>query len=233
MRPFILPLVFGVAFTLVNCNLLAVDFSGSLDVVFDNITLFSTNGTSKVRSSLTLELPLLPGDHELTVNNQTEIYHLFDVECGGMGGVSCRVNSTADISLPVEILCGDTFMKTSVFVPYNATTVVSLEGICTSAQVTIGDWTTTVNVTPVFVDQIAGAGPGSVEVYRDGELILNKTVNRDARFPELKPGEYDVRVFPNTNLSGKLVIEGAELAQYKYWVVASLVAVSMGLLFKG
>ncbi|MBR9681831.1 MAG: hypothetical protein GOV00_03465 [Candidatus Altiarchaeota archaeon] len=232
MRQFVLPLVFGVAFTLMSSNLLAVDFSGELTVLFDNETLFETNGSSKVRSSVTLELPVLPGEHILTVNNQSTIYHLFEVDCVGYGGVFCEVNSSTDLTLPVSILCGDTFLRTTIFAPQNITTTISLEGICTSAIVEMGDWTSTLNVTPVFKNQVLNAGPGSVGVYRDGELILNKTVNKHAVFPELAPGEYTIEL-SGSNTSGKLIIETVKFSSYEYLVTAFLVLLSMGLFFRG
>ena len=169
----------------------------------------------------------------LVVNNHSIIYHLFDLNCSGYGGVFCEVNAKTGLSLPVNLVCGNHQLKTQIIAPANITTTLSLGGICTTAQVEIGDWIEVLNVTPVFKNQIMNAGPGIVEVYVEGDLVLNKTVNEHASFPELEAGEYDVTIISDTTVTGKLIMEDLSLSDYKYSIVLLILLISVVLFFKG
>ena len=180
------------------------------------------------------ELPhAVPGNHELKVNNQTVTYDLFDIQCHGIGGVYCNLTAHSDVNVPVEILCGDTFQKSIIFLKKNTTSTVVLDASCNQAQLSVGDWSRTLNVTPVFYDQIFDVGPVQIEIYRDGQLVLNKTVNHHAVFPELEPGAYTIKILDSRNTTGLLLIGEEEPKKVSYAVAGLLTLLSMGLFFKG
>jgi len=225
-----LPLVFGVAFTLLTGNLLSLDFPGQLEVSFDGRPLFITNGSSQVRTSMTLELPLLPGEHELLVNNQTLTYHLFDMECRTLGGVFCTFTAYENLTLPVSAVCGPSRLETNLKLIEGQLSTIEMSAVCQEASLQVGDWFSVLPVTPLFIDQIEEAGPGYVEVYVEGELILNKTVNDLARFPELREGVYDVELKGPLNMTAKLAINGPAMNGFKY-VFAGLLSATVVALF--
>ena len=195
-------------------------------VIFDGqaIAYVYLNGTTAK-----VDLPLLPGEHNIKYLGKNETLKFFDTECSAEGILLCNISAYTDISLPVWLSCGNTLQKT-LQLKKGDTEAIKVEGVCRIASIMIGDYYETLRFTPVFTNYIVLDKPQNITILKDGVTVLKKFGKDYVSFPELENGEYIIEYGDTT---GKLLIRPIDTSAGGYLLAGLLVILTLGLLFWG
>ena len=205
-------------------NFLVLNATGPVFFDSEPIAFVYLNGTEAA-----VEIPLVPGLHEVVYENRQEWVSFFDFKCSTEGKFSCNVTAHMDLKLPYSISCGKTQGGELVMTAGSVETIEA-EGECTTAALTIGDWKQEFEVVNLFENYIVVDGDQSITVKQGDKVILQKYGRGYVSFPELLPGEYHVTA---ESLEGKLLIKPNEAAVYGYVLSAVIVMAAIALLWMG
>lgn len=205
-------------------NFLLLNATGPVFFDGDAIAFVYLNGTEAA-----VELPLVPGLHEVIYENKVAAMSFFDFVCTTEGRFSCNVTAHADLSLPYSISCGKTTGGELVLKRGERETI-DAEGECTTAEIVLGDHAESFRVTTLFENYIVVEGDQEITIKQGDKVILQKFGNGYVGFPELLPGEYHVKA---DDLEGKLVVKPNEAVIYGYLLSAVIVMSAIALLWMG
>ncbi|MBR9689861.1 MAG: hypothetical protein GOV01_03130 [Candidatus Altiarchaeota archaeon] len=174
-------------------------------------------------------LPLLPGEHIVQYGGQDYTWSLFDIVCETEGTFSCNVTAYDAVELPYQISCGNIRTGT-LSLSKDEIKTISAGGVCNTAELRIGDYSTTLAFTQVFTNYMILEDGQELRVWQGDELVLEKFGSEYIGFPELDPGEYKVIAGPTY---GKLIVEEVETSTYGIILSVLLVIAAISLLWVG
>ncbi|MBR9680820.1 MAG: hypothetical protein GOU98_03280 [Candidatus Altiarchaeota archaeon] len=209
---------------LIMASLILMNTSGP--VLFDGEALayVNLNGTNAY-----IELPKLPGKHNVMYGEKEFIYHLFDITCSSKEKFSCNITAISELILDYEATCGST-IKGNLNLKPGEQRELLVDDVCNTAIIKFGDYEKDYVFTRVYRNFINLDGEVNLTIRDNGEIVLKKFGKDYVNFPELSPGEY---TFKSGDFKGVLIIEPLKHAIYGYFLAAVLIISAISLLWLG